>query len=550
MKKTFKSFLIIAAALFAIAVAAGLFYLPSLLGDSAEPASDADALSAVPAASVITSVSEADARITFSDSGVAVTGSSAFVKTEGSSVTVSVLGVYLITGSLFEGSVKVKKGTTGVVLILQDLDLACSTTAPLSLNKATSTAVYISGTVTLTDSEDEANDTGAQNSTFEGAAIKVKSGSSAIICGDGVLNIAGNCKNGIKGAASSDITVSGSLTLNISSVNNALASDGSLTVDSGTVNIVSQNGGVKSDPDDGDSASAGILTVNGGTVSVTAAGKGFSANEIIIKGGSISVDSEGDAFHADIITVSAGDITVSTGDDALHADSVITVGTDGSESGPRLSIVKSHEGLEAVTINLFSGYGAIVADDDGLNATGGTQSSGFASAASSGSLIKITGGYWYIDSCGDGIDSNGDVSITGGSTVVYGSTDNGNAAFDYDGTATLTGGEVLAVGMSGMAQAPGGTVVSFNYNLSAGAVFVIKDSSGNEIISSGAIKAANSVIYASASLVEGETYTLYVNGAEAASVTAGAYSGSFMGGFGFGGGPGGHGGPGGGRGGN
>ena len=549
MKKTFKSFRIIAAALFAIAVAAGLFYLPSLLGDSAEPASDADALSAVPAASVITSVSEADARITFSDSGVAVTGSSAFVKTEGSSVIVSGSGVYLITGSSSEGSIKVKKGTTGVVLILQDLDLACSTTAPLSLNKATSTAVYISGTVTLTDSEDEANDTGAQNSTFEGAAIKVKSGSSAIICGDGVLNIAGNCKNGIKGAASSDITVSGSLTLNISSVNNALASDGSLTVDSGTVNIVSQNGGVKSDPDDGDSASAGILTVNGGTVSVTAAGKGFSANEIIITGGSISVDSEGDAFHADIITVSAGDITVSTGDDALHADSVITVGTDGSESGPRLSIVKSHEGLEAVTINLFSGYGAIVADDDGLNATGGTQSSGFASAASSGSLIKITGGTWYINSDGDGIDSNGDITISGGSTVVYGAADNSNSAFDYDGTATLTGGNVLAVGMSGMAQAPSCTSVSFNCSLSAGASLVIKDSAGNEVVSSGAVKTANSVIYSSTELIEGETYTLYVNGSAAATAEPGVYSGFSMGGFG--GGPGGFGGgPGGGRGGN
>ncbi|MBQ2157651.1 MAG: hypothetical protein II443_03680, partial [Oscillospiraceae bacterium] len=134
-------------------------------------------------------------------------------------------------------------------------------------------------------------------------------------------------------------------------------------------------------------------------------------------------------------------------------------------------------------------------------------------------------------------------------------TDNGNAAFDYDGTATLTGGEVLAIGMSGMAQAPDGTVLSFTVNLSAGDTLVIKDASGNEVISSGAVKTANSVIYASADLTDGETYTLYVNGNAAATAEAGTYSGFSMGGFGgMGGGPGGQsgfgGGPGGGRGGN
>ncbi len=561
MKKSVKTIMMIVAAALVIALAVGLYYLPSALGVSTwadetsadETASDVVAVST---AAVTASLPESSTLVTFSDSKASVSGSAGGVTVEGTAVSITASGVYTITGSCSEGSITVKKGVTDVTLILEDLDLACSTTSPISLNKSTSTVIFVTGTVTLTDNEDEANDTGASNSTFEGAVIKVKTGSSAVICGDGTLNAVGNCKNGIKGAASADITVGGSLTLNITAVNNGLASDNSVTVAGGTVNITSGNDGIKSKPDDDDSTSTGIVTITGGTISINASGDGIqAATDIVITGGDITIVSADDAVHATDITVTAGAVTISCADDAFHADNSLTLGVEGSESGPTVNITESHEGLEAVTISLRSGYGAIVADDDGLNASGGTASSGFGEGQSSSSSIVITGGTWYVNSSGDGIDSNGSITISGGSTVVYGATDNGNAAFDYDGTATLTGGEVLAIGMSGMAQAPDGTVLSFTVNLSAGDTLVIKDASGNEVISSGAVKTANSVIYASADLTEGATYTLYVNGTAAATAEAGTYSGFSMGGFGgMGGGPGGQsgfgGGPGGGRGGN
>ena len=548
MKKSVKTIMMIVAAALVIALAVGLYYLPSALGVSTwadetyadETASDVVAVST---AAVTASLPESSTLVTFSDSKASVSGSAGGVTVEGTAVSITASGVYTITGSCSEGSITVKKGVTDVTLILEDLDLACSTTSPISLNKSTSTVIFVTGTVTLTDNEDEANDTGASNSTFEGAVIKVKTGSSAVICGDGTLNVVGNCKNGIKGAASADITVGGSLTLNITAVNNGLASDNSVTVAGGTVNITSGNDGIKSKPDDNDSTSTGIVTITGGTISINASGDGIqAATDIVITGGDITIVSADDAVHATDITVTAGAVTISCADDAFHADNTLTLGVEGSESGPTVNITESHEGLEAVTISLRSGYGAIVADDDGLNASGGTASSGFGEGQSSSSSIVITGGTWYVNSSGDGIDSNGSITISGGSTVVYGATDNGNAAFDYDGTATLTGGEVLAIGMSGMAQAPDGTVLSFTVNLSAGDTLVIKDADGSEVISSGAVKTANSVIYAFSGLTEGETYTLYVNGTAAATAEAGTYSGFSMGGFG--------GGPGGGRGGN
>ena len=561
MKKSVKTIMMIVAAALVIALAVGLYYLPSALGVSTwadETSADetASGVVAVSTAAVTASLPESSTLVTFSDSKASVSGSAGGVTVEGTAVSITASGVYTITGSCSEGSITVKKGVTDVTLILEDLDLACSTTSPISLNKSTSTVIFVTGTVTLTDNEDEANDTGASNSTFEGAVIKVKTGSSAVICGDGTLNAVGNCKNGIKGAASADITVGGSLTLNITAVNNGLASDNSVTVAGGTVNITSGNDGIKSKPDDNDSTSTGIVTITGGTISIDASGDGIqAATDIVITGGDITIVSADDAVHAADITVTAGSVIISCADDAFHADNTLTLGVEGSESGPTVNITESHEGLEAVTISLRSGYGAIVADDDGLNASGGTASSGFGEGQSSSSSIVITGGTWYVNSSGDGIDSNGSITISGGSTVVYGATDNGNAAFDYDGTATLTGGEVLALGMSGMAQAPDGTVLSFTVNLSAGDTLVIKDASGNEVISSGAVKTANSVIYAFSGLTEGETYTLYVNGTAAATAEAGTYSGFSMGGFGgMGGGPGGQsgfgGGPGGGRGGN
>ena len=548
MKKSVKTIMMIVAAALVIALAVGLYYLPSALGVSTwadETSADetASGVVAVSTAAVTASLPESSTLVTFSDSKASVSGSAGGVTVEGTAVSITASGVYTITGSCSEGSITVKKGVTDVTLILEDLDLACSTTSPISLNKSTSTVIFVTGTVTLTDNEDEANDTGASNSTFEGAVIKVKTGSSAVICGAGTLNAVGNCKNGIKGAASADITVGGSLTLNITAVNNGLASDNSVTVAGGTVNITSGNDGIKSKPDDDDSTSTGIVTITGGTISINASGDGIqAATDIVITGGDITIVSADDAVHATDITVTAGAVTISCADDAFHADNSLTLGVEGSESGPTVNITESHEGLEAVTISLRSGYGAIVADDDGLNASGGTASSGFGEGQSSSSSIVITGGTWYVNSSGDGIDSNGSITISGGSTVVYGATDNGNAAFDYDGTATLTGGEVLAIGMSGMAQAPDGTVLSFTASLSAGDTIVIKDASGNEIISSGAVKTATSVIYASSELTEGETYTLYVNGTAAATAEAGTYSGFSMGGFG--------GGPGGGRGGN
>lgn len=58
-----------------------------------------------------------------------------------------------------------------------------------------------------------------------------------------------------------------------------------------------------------------------------------------------------------------------------------------------------------------------------------------------------------LSACGDGLDSNGSIAMTGG-TVWVSSTGNGDSALDYDGNFSLEGGVLLAAGSGSMAQAP------------------------------------------------------------------------------------------------
>ena len=142
---------------------------------------------------------------TFTNDGVTASPTGDGYKIDGTALTIQSAGTYVVTGSCSDGNVTVKKETTGVALTLRDLTLSSTTTAPLSCNKSSETALTVSGTVALTDKESLANE---DSDDFEGAAIKVKSGASLVIKGDGTLTADGSsCKNGIKGAATAAVTV-------------------------------------------------------------------------------------------------------------------------------------------------------------------------------------------------------------------------------------------------------------------------------------------------------------------------------------------------------
>lgn len=254
---------------------------------------------------------------------------------------------------------------------------------------------------------------------------------------------------------------------------------------------------------------------------------------MLISGGNITIDSADDAVHSNAsITVNGGTFELASGDDAFHADNTLTV-TDGT-----VNITESYEGLEALHVNVQDGDITLVASDDGLNAAGGTDSSGteggrdgmFGKEAggekggpgeaggmsSSDGTITISGGNLYVNASGDGIDANGSLTISGGYTVVTGPTQGDTATLDYDTTAVITGGTFIGTGAAGMAQSfssseQGVVAVSVNEQ-TAGTEITLTDQEGNTLIDYTPEQSFAVVILSSPDLVSGETYTLTAGG--------------------------------------
>ena len=180
------------------------------------------------------------------------------------------------------------------------------------------------------------------------------------------------------------------------------------------------------------------LKITGGTYAVNAAAVAIEANDSIrISGGTLTLTAGTDGLHAEngsddgkgFIYIAGGDIAIDAGDDGIHATSVIEV-NDG-----RIAVAAA-EGMEGTYIQLNGGTISIDARDDGINA--GQKSSAYRAT------VEINGGSVTVVMASgdtDGIDSNGDILIRGGTIDVT-----GGSSFDYDGTATYTGGTIIVNG--------------------------------------------------------------------------------------------------------
>ena len=150
-----------------------------------------------------------------------------------------------------------------------------------------------------------------------------------------------------------------------------------------------------------------------------------------------------DAVNAETaLEVESGALTLSAGDDALHCDYALNIGAAGTD-GPGVTVTSCNEGLEGAAVNVFSGSISIQSTDDCINAAN-ADLSGYSYE------LNIFGGTITARSDnGDGFDSNGDLTISGGSVSVWTANAADNEPLDADGTVTVSGGTVLAAGGSG-----------------------------------------------------------------------------------------------------
>lgn len=312
-------------------------------------------------------------------------------------------------------------------------------------------------------------------------------------------------------------------------------------------------------PPDGNAVSDTVYTATSAETADTdsaaeTSAKGLKAGGALnILGGTITVDSSDDSLHSNgSIDISGGVITAKSGDDGAHADSDLTV------SGGTVDIQKSYEGLEGLNIYISGGEIGVTASDDGLNAAGGSDTGlsdrygrdGFAESGGS-YLLEISGGIIKVDASGDGLDSNGDLVVSGGEIYVSGPTNGGNGAIDigdFGSTAQITGGIVVAAGAAGMEVGFDESSTQYNvlHNLSssaaAGTEFTVADADGNVLISYTPDKSYQSVVFSCPELAEG-TYTVTAGDiTETVEISSICTSNSTGMGGGFGGGRGGMGG--------
>lgn len=291
-----------------------------------------------------------------------------------------------------------------------------------------------------------------------------------------------------------------------------------------------------------------------------------SDGALYVNGGTFTINSADDSFHSNSdATINDGTYTISSGDDGIHADNALLV------NGGTITVTESYEGLEGLNITINDGKIDITASDDGMNAAGGNDASGFGgrggdgfkgmqtpdsarksndtsdTAQTTGNItvaaqkqdntsvssqdtdaasddemwMVINGGYVHVLAGGDGLDSNGDLTINGGEVYVDGPSDNGNSAIDYGEKSSfnINGGTVVAVGSSGMAEDVSSdskqqvAFVKLDSQADAGDV-ILKDAAGNEIISYTVQKKYDCVIISTADLKAGQTYTLSASGNE------------------------------------
>ena len=189
--------------------------------------------------------------------------------------------------------------------------------------------------------------------------------------------------------------------------------------------------------------SDGSITIKKGTTGVTLVLDGLTLTSEDTSPIACSKSSE-----VKIVAASGtGTLNISAGDDAIHCDYVMNVGASGT-TGPSITIKACYEGLEAATLNILSGNISILSEDDCLNAANSDLTGYSFSMTISGGAITA------YSSTGDGFDSNGDLTITGGTVVVWTANTADDQPLDADGTLTVSGGTVLAAGGSAGMGAP------------------------------------------------------------------------------------------------
>lgn len=399
-------------------------------------------------------ISLSDNKISCESENVEINQNTAVIKAE---------GTYILSGSLSNGQITVNADELSKIqLVLDNVDINCDTSAAIYVKQADKVFITLSDNSKNTLSAKE--DFVAIDDNNIDAVIFSKD--NITLNGAGELEIRSPYGHGIVSKGDLKIT---SGTYSIDAKKHALQGKDSIRIADGTLNLTAEKDAISSENNDEDNTD----------------NKGF-------------------------VYIIGGHINISTDKNGIHTGKALTV------KGGIIHIAESSEGLEGETINISGGEITIKASDDGMNAASSddTDSTDMNDPFSSNDSCNITisGGKIKIDADGDGIDSNGNITITGGEIYVEGPESDGDGALDYNGTAIINGGTFIAIGSSGMAQnfseESEQCAMLVNISGSDGDTITLSDSNGNAILSYTAGKKYSCAVISCPDIKVGETYNV------------------------------------------
>lgn len=499
-------------------------------------------------------------KITLNKTTVTVSGSGA--KADGSTITITEEGVYVVSGTLEDGQIIVDASDSDKVqIVLEGVNINCETNAAIYVREADK--------VFITLAENSSNTLGGGNeytqiddNTVDGVIFS----KSDLVCnGTGSLTIEADYKHGI--VSRDDLVITGG-TYKITAADNGITAKDQLKILDGIFDIDAANSAVKAK--NADDAELGNIYIAGGIFTIEAEQDGFHATgSMVVDDGTITVNSGDDGFHAELdtvihggtilveesyeglegkrVVVNGGDITVNASNDGVNAvgsgdddSNAASSNNDSSaavNSGDDSSISGAADGKEPPQMppdtengsdmqpsqdfdpeNAPSGGNAPQSFDPGNAPSDGNapqkMQGGPGGGGNSELYIKITGGTLTVSADGDGLDSNGGFLVTGGTTIVYGPTSDGDSALDYDGSAIVTGGTLAAIGSAGMTEsfdeASTQPVITYygTETQSADTTITLTDSDGSALFTVTPEKAYASIVLTCPEMKLDATYTL------------------------------------------
>ncbi len=284
-------------------------------------------------------------------------------------------GTYVLRGD-FEGQIQIEAGKEDLVrLVLEGFTGYCEDTSPIYAIQC--------GKLVLTLAE------GSENQLSDGSAYVFSSEEEdepdAVIFSKDDLTINGT----------------GSLTVN-GNYSNGIRSKDDLKIISGTIQVTAVKDGIKGKDS---------LTVKDGQLQITSGQDGLKSNN----------DSDPEKGY---LIIDGGQIQINAGDDAIHSETWLTI-HDGE-----ITIEESYEGIEGMKVDINGGTISVISSDDGINAAAAASSETEETdsreaerqkmEANPDVYVQIAGGQITINAGADGIDSNGNLYVTGGTTYING----------------------------------------------------------------------------------------------------------------------------------